>query len=311
MKRKLVPTGVALVEILGGAGVFRDPRVNSTTVMESFVSSGDDSSCTSDLEDRLQQLFAGENGLESSSEESPSDKEWREALRATVETEIQYQVQLRLASSPVDREEKRDSDTPPDVQKLDLRLKTKRKLKPSTETEMKLDTNISPRSTAMEEKQDVLNENETLKSLNSKHRHHNERKENYQTVYEYVSNKYGTPIDQLQHLLSNGKYKCDSLDDETRSKLGIDRRVRWPVECKISQPTPAHSTSQLHHQIPLGVVTGPVLGHKRPKPQRASGPMTILYDRCAAADEPKGEMTNCLKFESQFESGNLNQAIHV
>ena len=65
----------------------------------------------------LKGLFTDDEGSDNSSENDSycaSDREWRDAVKAAVETEIQYQVQLRLSlESPgfLSQEKQWDNDT--------------------------------------------------------------------------------------------------------------------------------------------------------------------------------------------------------
>ena len=273
-------------------------------------SSEEDSGGSSDLEERLQQLFAEENDTDSFSDASASDREWKEALRATVETEIQYQVQLRLASEDIDQElEKRDSDTPPS-QNLKLNLRDRRNSPKRKDATEQLPSNTNPQAVAeMVEKQESVTDDAVTRQRTLQMNYVKHKLNEKQTVYEYISRKYGTPMSQLQHLVFNGKYKCapSSTDDDVRVKLGIDKRVKWPIECEITQSTPTHTTNEAQNRTPFGAGIGPLIGYERTKLQY-TGPLKVVYDRLA---EAQIEFENDLKFESKFESGNLQKAIQV
>ena len=257
--------------------------------------------------DPLPVLFSCDKETDSSSDASASDKEWREAIKAAVENEIQYQVQLRLAlddTSEQDIEKQEDTET---AQLLELRARKRtRCLRQSTDQLASHDPSFTDGITfegqqQQQQQQQQQRPDESLDTTTSLKPQLCAKKEN-QTIYDYLCSKYGTPYNQLKHLMQNGRFLSHS--EKVRAEVSIDQRVRWPVECIITQPTPQLSTHQIEPKMPMQYF-GPLLGQVRPSFHRANS--LPVYD----CKEEIKLCTSELTFESRFESGNLRQAMQV
>ena len=134
------------------------------------------------------------------------------------------------------------------------------------------------------------------------------------TMLRYVNTKYGTPVDQLQHLQSTGKFVSVSVDS---SGCGKGPVVYCPPEANISLPTPTHCVcpSRMRHPFVSvassdDVADGEMLEERD---QLQGGGGTTLTepansDRTAKEEEMfHGHLT----FESCFEGGNLQQATQM
>lgn len=299
----------------------------------------------------LQTLFDEEKETGSSSDESASDKEWKEAVRAAVETEIQYQVQLRLAAvlgGPVGGDQ--DNELDPSAVASATHMKLEREKRKLLQKERIVSINntedISQPDSSKEEPQKIQKDHQltapilpllpplttapkptitTNTTSGATKQHTFERG----TIYEYLSSKYGTPHEQLQNLVKTGRFRC--LPDEARERIGVDKRIRWPIECNISQGTPRHKASHKHSKIPMQFFE-PLLGqHRRPSFMQSSSANgsahSIIFD-CRnkegvgeregehkgaerEGEGERGEREEGLKFESRFESGNLRQVIQM
>jgi hypothetical protein len=296
-----------------------------------------DAQCSSDGDDEmpsLQRLFGDGRDTESSNDDSASDKEWKEAIKATVETEIQYQVQLRLALTPITLKKEVQNKDLDDTLLLQRSLRSTSEEKCENFVEESLAAEFDSNNKACSHSRNGTNEpadapaKESLHAVNQHLNANGKHKlsDKYRTVYDYVSSKYGTPRDQLEQLLSHGKFVCGLEDQEERIKMGIDERLRWPVECKIKQRTPVHAIHHKEdHTLLAPAAVEPLLGYNRPQFNRSGCPLSIAYDSHAEvittnnndkALERNDEMPNKanrgkLKFESQFECGNLRQALQV
>lgn len=56
-------------------------------------------------------------------------------------------------------------------------------------------------------------------------------------LFEYLNSKYGTPVEQLSSLATNGTYRTRQSD----FVVGGGVHIRWPVEANIIHPTPKHT----------------------------------------------------------------------
>ena len=275
----------------------------------------------------IQRLFIDVEDSDSSIDDS--DKEWRDSLRVTIETEIQYQVQLRLSRdrpSPKERERVEDvvesEDMPVQRLRLDDKVQNSRGNEAVSVPIMMEDNHCGDDHSSTH----LGNELDSERSATDKSGHHNatttkqqpqtpvikqsERK-NLGAVYSYILNKYGTPHQQLEALMKRGRFRCHHAD--INSHIGIDKRIRWPLECNIALPTPKFSKHQLAVNFPMQY-SGPVLGASRPRQNHHSASVSttssLVYD-CEAEREDIDMGSGVLQFESRFESGNLRQAHRV
>lgn len=292
----------------------------------------------------LQNLFADDGESDSSGDDSASDREWKEAVRAAVETEIEYQVQLRLAleGKGAAREGMRrhGEDIEESAEMHVMRGKRQQPQKDDHTRSLTPEAGEEkhPTPTSLENDKEIP-EGMSIKVPNNKHStiEAEERdkekgdaskvsQQRHQSIYEYVTSKYGAPIDQLQHLLKAGTYHC--LSEEERVRIGIDKRVKWPVECNIALPTQIHERTEKQSKVPLEFFE-PLLGNQRPL-RNYTGPRPVVFDGQNGGpierigkeveEEDKGKREKRgegergragLTFESRFESGNLRQAMQV
>ena len=296
----------------------------------------------------LQNLFADDGESESSGDDSASDREWKEAVRAAVETEIQYQVQLRLALEGKDAVKEGMKRHGEEIEEsAEMHVMRGKRQQPQKEGNSR---SLTPEAGEEKHPSSTCHENDketpetiSIKVPNNKHStvEAEERvkeedvmkisQQRHQSIYEYVTSKYGAPFDQLQHLLKAGTYHC--LSEEERVRIGVDKRVKWPVECSIALPTQCHEKTEKQSKVPLEFFE-PLLGNQRPL-RNCSGPRPVVYDsqngghserrkqveeggerekgeRDKGGEGEKGERGSVgLTFESRFESGNLRQAMQV
>ena len=130
-------------------------------------------------------------------------------------------------------------------------------------------------------------------------------------LYSYITSKYGTPVDQLQHLSSSGCFKSASVES---SGHGDGSVIHFPPEANITLPTPTHlvNTSQTTlYPLKLGGTESSLV------PEISPG-------RCSSLETSHGQLkgetckfaSRCipnsrLHFESHFEGGNLQGAIEM
>ncbi|XP_003384825.1 PREDICTED: cytosolic carboxypeptidase 2-like [Amphimedon queenslandica] len=290
----------------------------------------------------LQNLFADDGESESSGDDSASDREWKEAVRAAVETEIEYQVQLRLALEGKGAAREGMKRHGEEIEEsAEMHVMRGKRQQPQKDDHLR---SITPEAgeekdpTSSLENDKEIPEATSIKVPNNKHStvEAEERvkekedaskvsQQRHQSIYEYVTSKYGAPTDQLQHLLKAGTYHC--LSEEERVRIGIDKRVKWPVECNIALPTQTHQRIEKQSKVPLEFFE-PLLGNQRPL-RNYTGPRPVVYDgqnggpierRKEVEEEGKVEKEKRgggergrvgLTFESRFESGNLRQAMQV
>ena len=276
-------------------------------------------SSSSDEAPVLGGLFTDDRGSEISSGEdsySESDREWRDAVKAAVETEIQYQVQLRLSvNSPRFGETgETEEQTEEARRELELRNRTRTRVsekhqKFSVAEKAACEPPKAPDSREIQEQCIVTNtvgqKWDEQHGEVTKNKPKTEKKEP-QTVYDYLRTKYGTPYVQLENLMKHGRFVCTGGS----SVVGVDRRLSWPVECNIALPTPSLSSLHLQPRVPF-FPDGPVLGLARPSFHRTPDSSIVVYDRLSDTQSSRSMEDGVLKFESRFESGNLHQAIHV
>ena len=283
----------------------------------------------------LQDLFAGGDESESSEDDSASDREWKEAVRAAVETEIQYQVQLRLSLERKDKlgegVEAHVEDIEESAQLHAMRGRRQQAQEPIADQPYLLTPEAGDggevHSAAIRhenEKKETENQRKDIQINKDTTKDAGEREEKeecakvsqqrHQSVYDYVSAKYGAPQDQLQNLIKTGTYCC--LSEEERARIGVDKRVRWPVERSITLPTPRHDKIEKQSKVPLEFFE-PLLGQQRPL-RNYSGPRPVIFDsqsgdlsRRGGEEGDRRDRGGGLIFESRFESGNLQQAMQV
>lgn len=130
-------------------------------------------------------------------------------------------------------------------------------------------------------------------------------------LFSYITSKYGTPVDQLQHLSSSGCFKSASVES---SGHGDGSVVHFPPEANITLPTPTHSVNTSPttlFPLKLGGTGSSLI------PKISPGQCSSLETSCG---QLKGETRKCasecipmsrLGFESRFEGGNLQRAIEM
>ena len=270
----------------------------------------------------LNGLFSDDRGSCNSSGEdsySESDKEWRDAVKAAVESEIQYQVQLRLSlESPIRKDRKGEGTSNADSN-VRIYRREKRVLGD------KIDDQIDDQHLTNYVASTILQETATIEDATAsapqsdiknlpnyiKHRQlqvvvdDKPEKKEPQTVYDYLHQKYGTSYEQLQNLMSTGKFRCNS--GQECGIIGIDERIRWPTDCNITRPSPELASKNLQQRVPF-FPDGPILGQARPLFHRTPQDCTIAFDR---STNTQAVDNSALIFDSRFESGNLRQAIKV
>ena len=253
--------------------------------------------------DPLPALFSCDKETDSSSDASASDKEWRDAIKAAVENEIQYQVQLRLALDGISEQDIEKQEDAEAVQLLELRARKRTRCSRKSTDQLASQDPMITDGIRFEgqQQQQKQQPDESLDTTTSLKPQLYAKKDN-QTIYDYLYSKYGTPYDQLKHLMQNGRFLSPS--EKVRAEVSIDQRVRWPVECNIIQPTPQLSTHQIQPKMPMQSF-GPLLGQVRPSFHHATS--FPVYD----CKEEIELCTSELTFESRFESGNLRQAMQV
>ncbi len=272
----------------------------------------------------LNGLFSDERGSYNSTEEdsySESDREWRDAVKAAVETEIQYQVQLRLSLDSPTHNNKNGDRTSNDEGNQRIYRRERRVLHVKADVEhlashkigsiddtsiveeaASVAVNVSPiRRTSHDQPNHVIKEQRMKVVEGDKPA---EKKEP-QTVYDYLHQKYGTCYEQLQSLMSTGKFRCSN--GKECGIVGMDERIRWPTECNITQPSPKLTSNNLQVNVPF-FPDAPILGHARPLFHRTPQDCTAVFEK---ASDTQVLEDGVLKFESRFESGNLHQAIKV
>lgn len=278
--------------------------------MDSSDGSQDSSPEDDDGLPAVQRLFTNEEDSDTSTDDSYSDKEWRDALRAAVETEIQYQVQQRLSRDrPPAKGRRRVEDVVESEDMLVQRMRYKACLQQNRSkvadlSELQGDPDTSTGGGHFKdkpEKDDTATKQPPVEQL---------ERRNLGTVYDYILNKYGTPYQQLESLMRKGRFRCHRPD--INGHIGIDSRVRWPTECNIVMSTPKLSKRQLAVNFPLQY-SGPVLGTSRPHHGSHHTGMrsSLIYDCRAEKEDIDAESAGVLQFESRFETGNLRQAHRV
>ena len=283
--------------LLGGAGILQSERMELSSSEESEEGP------------LLKGLFTDDEGSDNSSEDDSycaSDREWRDAVKAAVETEIQYQVQLRLSlESPgfFSKEKQWDNDTGELLPQLQWRTR-RRQRSDSLMRESKILSSANPELDIGTDGVQKRKERELEQPVEEVVRRKSEKKD-VQSVYDYLKTKYGTPREQLECLMSEGRFQVVAMDYNKR--IGVDKRVRWPTECNINQGTPKLSSYQLQSKVPF-YPDAPLLGLSRPTIHRSPETIAVVYDRVANEQLVRD---GTLLFESRFESGNLQQAMQV
>ena len=259
---------------------------------------------------------------DSSSEETyyESDKEWRDAVKAAVESEIQIQVQLRLSLESPKRQKKCKQETDSgNERETKLQNRYREEGHPgiygvgdgedlTVEIEPAGDGQQYNKKTAAKINTEEDHQLPTIPTQTASTITPREKKKT-ETIQDYIHNKYGTPRGQLHNLKSDGTFDCVSWQREGGQIPGIDDRLRWPMECNITQPTPELSGRHLKKNVPF-FPEAPVLGSARPSFVRTAQDCTVVFDRSLADNQPPLG-NGVLSFESRFESGNLQQAIKV
>ena len=123
-------------------------------------------------------------------------------------------------------------------------------------------------------------------------------------LFSYVNSKYGTPVDQLQHLSSSGCFKSGSIES---SGDGSGSVIFFPPEANITLPTPTHSvnTSPILFPLKLGIESSHISNVISP-----AGRLNL--ENSHGQLKEKAPTPNLrLQFESRFEGGNLQQAIEM
>ena len=106
---------------------------------------------------------------------------------------------------------------------------------------------------------------------------------------------HGPPMKQLEELTISGSYKTHEMND-----------IRWPVEANITLPTPHHITSV--NISPHHITTSQLTPSQSVEWSLKDREDRVVY-RCG--NTPTLLDHDGLIFESQFESGNLYQAIQT
>ena len=127
-------------------------------------------------------------------------------------------------------------------------------------------------------------------------------------LYSYITSKYGTPVDQLQHLSSSGCFKNASVES---SGHGDGSVIHFPPEANITLPTPTHlvnTSPTTLYPLKLGGTESRLVAEISP-------------GRCSCLETSHGQLNRetrkCtipnsrLHFESRFEGGNLQRAIEM
>ncbi len=257
---------------------------------------------------------------DSSSEETyyESDKEWRDAVKAAVESEIQIQVQLKLSlESPTRQKKCKQEEDSGNEREIKLRNRDKEERNSGVGERENLIVKI-------EHAEDKQHYNKKVAATRIDTEEHHQfptiptqtvstitprEQKKPETIQDYIHNKYGTPHGQLHNLKSDGTFDCVSRQREGGQMAGIDDRLRWPMECNIVQPAPELSGRHLQRNVPF-FPEAPVLGNARPSFVRTAQDCTVVFDRSLADNQPPLG-NGVLSFESRFESGNLQQAIQV
>lgn len=124
-------------------------------------------------------------------------------------------------------------------------------------------------------------------------------------LFQYMSSKYGTPIEHLQHLSSKGTFKTNQIDS---SSSGDGPVIYCPHEANICLPTPLHLVNASPTLCPLMTTDSGEACHVPPQIKRETRKGKTVYRSDGSIE---AEATLHLKFESRFEGGNLQRAIQM